>query len=334
MSTLIAWFGGLGWAEMQPRSIWPWEAFGLHRFADALVSLACLVISLYLILHYLRPWRRREVPYRAIVWVIAGFLLLCGLLCSLDAIAVTPAEPLTGVISLFTAMASWTAVLALAWLVCQTRSPCDPRDFEKEINERQRAEEALKKSEAMARKLALVASRTDNAVIITDALECIEWVNEGFTRMTGYLPEEVVGRTPGSLLQGPETDQATVAHIKERIRAGEGFQAEIINYGKSGQKYWVAIEVQPIRDGSDQITNFIAVERDITDRQLRRAANENAACHDADSGRLQPPGRSDPRPALLLWPLAGFRRGRVLDRRPPSGGLEGGEALDLGADRL
>ena len=278
MSTLIAWFGGLGWAEMQPRSIWPWEAFGLHRFADALVSLACLVISLYLILHYLRPWRRREVPYRAIVWVIAGFLLLCGLLCSLDAIAVTPAEPLTGVISLFTAVASWTAVLALAWLVCQTRSPCDPRDFEKEINERQRAEEALKKSEAMARKLALVASRTDNAVIITDALERIEWVNEGFTRMTGYLPEEVVGRTPGSLLQGPETDQATVAHIKERIRAGEGFQAEIINYGKSGQKYWVAIEVQPIRDGSDQITNFIAVERDITDRQRaeRRMKTQHA----------------------------------------------------------
>ena len=55
--------------------------------------------------------------------------------------------------------------------------------------------------------------------------------------------------------------------IKERIRAGEGFQAEIINYDKSGRKYWVAIEVQPIRDGSDQITNFIAVERDITDRK-------------------------------------------------------------------
>ena len=119
----------------------------------------------------------------------------------------------------------------------------------------------------MARKLALVASHTDNAVIITDALARIEWVNEGFTRMTGYLPEEVVGRTPGSLLQGPETDPATVAQIKERIRAGEGFQAEIINYGKSGRKYWVAIEVQPIRDGSDQITNFIAVERDITDRK-------------------------------------------------------------------
>jgi PAS domain S-box-containing protein len=260
-------FGGLSWADMQPRSLGQWEAFSLHGIADALVSLACLVISLFLILHYLRPWRRRQVPYRAIVWAIAGFLLLCGLLCSLNASAVTPAEPLTGTISLITAVASWTAVLALGRLVCQTGAPCDPRDFEKEISERQRAEEALKKSEAMARKLALVASCTDNAVIITDALERIEWVNEGFTRMTGYLPEEVVGRTPGSLLKGPETDPAAVAYIKQRIRAGEGFQAEIINYGKSGRKYWVAIEVQPIHDGSDQITNFIAVERDITDRK-------------------------------------------------------------------
>ena len=94
---------------MQPRSIWQWEAFSLHGIADALVSLACLVISLFLILHYLRPWRRREVPYRAIVWAIAGFLLLCGLLCSLNAFAVSPAGPLTGVISLITAVASWTA---------------------------------------------------------------------------------------------------------------------------------------------------------------------------------------------------------------------------------
>ena len=85
--------------------------------------------------------------------------------------------------------------------------------------------------------------------------------------MTGYHPEEVIGQTPGSLLHGPETDQDTVAHLKERILAGKGFQAELINYGKSGRKYWVAIEGQPIRDGSEQITNFLAIERDITDRK-------------------------------------------------------------------
>ena len=169
MSKLIVWSGGLGWAEIPSHWIWRWRALSLHGIADVLVSLACLVISLFLILNYLRPWRRREVPYRAIVWAITGFLLLCGLLCTLNAVAVTPAGPLMGVVSLITAVASWTAVLALARLVCKTRAPCDPTEFEKEISERQRAEEALKQSEAMARKLVLVASRTDNAVIITDA---------------------------------------------------------------------------------------------------------------------------------------------------------------------
>jgi PAS domain S-box-containing protein len=277
LSTPIDGFDGLSWAKVQLRSAWQWEALSLHTIADALVGLACLVISLFLILHYLRPWQRRDVPYRAIVWAIAGFLLLCGLLCSLNAVAVAPAAPLTGVISMITAVASWTAVIALARLVCQTRAPCDPRDIEKEISERQRAEEALKKSETMARKLALVASCTDNAVIITDADARIEWVNEGFTRMTGYLSEEVVGRTPGSLLHGPETDPSTVADLEERVQAGDGFQAEIINYDKKGRKYWVALEVQPIRDGSDQITNFIAVERDITDR--KRAERRMEAQH-------------------------------------------------------
>ena len=154
MSIPIVRSGSLAWAELESRSHCLWGAFSLHCIADALVSLACLVISLFLILHYLRPWQRRDVPYRAIVWMIAGFLLLCGLLCSLNAIAVTPAEPLTGVVSLITAVASWTAVLALGRLVCQTQAPCDPREFEKEITERQRAEEALEQSEAMARKLA------------------------------------------------------------------------------------------------------------------------------------------------------------------------------------
>src|SRR5579862_5530653 len=59
-----------------------------------------------------------------------------------------------------------------------------------------------RRNEVESRKLALVASRTNNAVIITDALGRIEWVNEGFTRITGYGIAEVLGRKPGSFLQG------------------------------------------------------------------------------------------------------------------------------------
>ena len=127
----------------------------------------------------------------------------------------------------------------------------------------------LSKQEAETRKLALIAARTDNAVVLTDAEGRTVWVNEGFTRITGYGFEEVLGKKPGSILQGPGTDPETVDRIRKRIHKGEGFSEEILNYGKDGQSYWLAIEVQPIRDASGQITNFMAMETDIT---VRRAA--------------------------------------------------------------
>ncbi|TVQ31477.1 MAG: PAS domain S-box protein [Phycisphaeraceae bacterium] len=138
----------------------------------------------------------------------------------------------------------------------------------RDTSEQRRIEEALLTREAEARKLALVASGTDNAVIITDAEGRIEWVNDGFTRITGYTLEEVRGRTPGSILQGPDTDPDTAELMRERLRNGEGFNVEIVNYGKCGRRYWLAIEAQPIHDETGRLTNFMAIESDITERKL------------------------------------------------------------------
>ncbi len=143
-----------------------------------------------------------------------------------------------------------------------------------------------------SRKLALIAARTDNGVVITDAGGLVEWVNEGFVRITGYTLDEMRGKKPGDLLQGPETDIETVATMGEQLRSGEGFQCEIINYHKDGNKYWVAIEVQPIRNAAGQITNFMAMESDITARKeeaLRKdlahaVSTILAASTDADKG--------------------------------------------------
>lgn len=125
----------------------------------------------------------------------------------------------------------------------------------------------LREREAEARKLALVADRTDNAVILTDARGRIEWVNDGFVKLTGWRLDEVVGRTPGSVLQGPETNPETVAFMREQIRKAQPFRKEVLNYHKSGRPYWVAVEVQPVLDGAGQATSFIAVETDVTARR-------------------------------------------------------------------
>ncbi len=155
----------------------------------------------------------------------------------------------------------------------------------------------LKKTQAEAQKLALVASRTDNAVILTDAEGRIEWINEGFTRITGYEFAEVRGRKPGSFLQGPESSPGTVRLMREHISRGEGFAAEIVNYAKGGRKYWLAIEVRPIHDAAGRLTHYMAIESDIT---ARRQADESLLVQFRLSQALA--GRASPGevPGLIL----------------------------------
>ncbi|MBI1190367.1 MAG: EAL domain-containing protein [Tepidisphaera sp.] len=143
------------------------------------------------------------------------------------------------------------------------------RELEQLVAERTHA---LAESEAKARKLATVARRTDNTVIIADAMGRIEWVNDGFSRLTGYTLDEVAGKTPGSVLQGPESDPVTIARMRAAIGRGEAFEEEIVNYSKQGQPYWVHVETQPVRDEQGRVTHFIAIERETT--QQRRLAEQ------------------------------------------------------------
>ena len=133
--------------------------------------------------------------------------------------------------------------------------------------ELQSANERLRQQEAEQKKLALIAARTDNAVVLTDSQGRVEWVNEGFVRLTGYTLEEVAGKKPGSVLQGPDTDPETVRYMHDQLAKGEGFQAEIVNYTKAGRKYWLSSEAQPIRDANGRVTNFMAIQIEITGRK-------------------------------------------------------------------
>ncbi|MFM8331312.1 MAG: response regulator, partial [Candidatus Methylumidiphilus sp.] len=130
----------------------------------------------------------------------------------------------------------------------------------------------LKQIEAETFKIALIANNTDNAVVMTDAMGCVEWVNESFTHMTGYTLQEMLGKTPGSVLQGEKTDPDVVAYTRRQFQNGESFGADILNYSKSGTEYWVQFEVQPIRDEDNKITNWMAIERDITEQKKSELA--------------------------------------------------------------
>ena len=129
------------------------------------------------------------------------------------------------------------------------------------------------------RLLSRVASETTNGVVITDAQGRIEWINDGFTRIAGYRLEEMAGRKPGEVLQGPGTDAAEVARIGAAVRRAEPFEAELVNYTRDGRPYWIHISCNPLFDEMGGLEGFIAIQSDISERkrmesQLRLALIE------------------------------------------------------------
>lgn len=112
--------------------------------------------------------------------------------------------------------------------------------------------------------LAMVAKITGQVVIITDANRRVTWVNDAFTKVTGYLPEEVLGKTPGSFLQGKGTCAEAVAHIRESLNARRPVQEEILNFRKDGSPYWILMNIEPVFDETGGLRGYIGVNQDIT----------------------------------------------------------------------
>jgi methyl-accepting chemotaxis protein len=117
--------------------------------------------------------------------------------------------------------------------------------------------------------LSLVADETDNSVVITDAEQKIIYVNRGFERLTGYTLAEVAGRTPGRILQGPDTDKATVARVREKLRAGEAFYDEILNYDRQKRPYWISLAINPVRGADGRIERYVSVQANVTETKLK-----------------------------------------------------------------
>lgn len=112
--------------------------------------------------------------------------------------------------------------------------------------------------------LSLVANKTDNSVIITGADGLIQYVNPGFERMTGFFLEETIGRKPGDLLQGPDTNPETLGRIRQNINAAKPFYDEILNYTKHKEPYWISLSINPVFDDKGELERFISIQADIT----------------------------------------------------------------------
>ncbi len=94
----------------------------------------------------------------------------------------------------------------------------------------------------------------------------IVYVNDGFTKMTGYTREEVLGKTP-RILQGEKTDRAVLDKLKERLKEGKAFFGHTVNYRKDGTEFINQWDIHPLTDEKGEITHWVSYQHDITERK-------------------------------------------------------------------
>jgi diguanylate cyclase (GGDEF)-like protein/PAS domain S-box-containing protein len=91
----------------------------------------------------------------------------------------------------------------------------------------------------------------------------IIYVNKAFTTITGFSREEAIGKTP-RMLQGPDTDASVLKKIRDKLELQADVRAEVLNYTKKNEIYWIDMNIVPLKNAYNEVTYFAAIERDIT----------------------------------------------------------------------
>ncbi len=129
----------------------------------------------------------------------------------------------------------------------------------------------IKKAEEQLRIQATALQVAGNGILITDQNGRIQWVNDAFTNLTGYSPDEVIGKTPDILKSGKHGPDF-YRNIWQTILDKQIWHGELINRRKSGELYTEEQTISSVYDEHGKITHFIAIKQDITERQQTEEA--------------------------------------------------------------
>lgn len=117
-------------------------------------------------------------------------------------------------------------------------------------------------------KLSIVASKTDNGVLITDKNGNIEYSNEGLTRLIGYSFNEIEAQKPWDIFNGVETDSTETERLQSSIKEGQSFTGEFRHKHKDGNYTWIGVTATPIADDDGKVSRYVFINSDINERKL------------------------------------------------------------------
>ena len=126
--------------------------------------------------------------------------------------------------------------------------------------------------------LSMVAQVTGYGVTLNDPQRGIVWANAAFSQLTGYSPEEYLGRRPSELLHFESSDPETRQRIGESFDAGRGLRFEILVRSKDGHEWWLDTDARPLLDAEGKLKGWVCIHADVTNEVLKREAlrrNEN-----------------------------------------------------------
>jgi PAS domain S-box-containing protein len=130
---------------------------------------------------------------------------------------------------------------------------------------------ARKEAEGQLRKFSRIAEQIPASIMITDTQGKIEYINPKFIQTSGYTAEEIIGKNP-SILKSGEQSASEYKGLWETVSAGREWWGELHNRKKNGELYWESVSISSLRDPEGNITNFLAVKEDITERKLTEDA--------------------------------------------------------------
>ena len=116
------------------------------------------------------------------------------------------------------------------------------------------------------RKLSQATENSPASVVVTDKNGTIEYVNPTFCEVTGYSAEEAIGQNP-SVLKSGDHPESYYKELWDTILSGKVWRGEFRNKRKNGEKFWESASISPIMDEDGEITHFVAVKQDITERK-------------------------------------------------------------------